>query len=227
MLHGIKVVFLDVDNTLLDFNACSRLSMERSFGECGLPYREDMYAVFQRINDGLWRQIEEGTLTRPELHRTRWNLVLEALEIEGDGPTVETRFLEHLAQDAIPIDGARESLAYLSERYMVCIASNAPYEQQIKRLTGVGLLEYFHKAFISETLGAAKPSREYFDACFAQLPGVKPAECVIIGDSVTADIRGGREYGLRTCWYDHLHTGSRCEEADATVDTLWEIQRLL
>lgn len=227
MLNGIKVVFLDVDNTLLDFNACSRLSMEKSFAECDLPFEVKMFDTFRRVNDGLWQQIEQGTLTRAELHHRRWTLVLEELGLSGDGPTVEKRFLEHLAQDAIPVDGAYELLEYLFPRYTVCIASNAPYEQQLKRLTNVDMLRFFHKHFISEKMGAAKPSKEFFDACFAQLPGVSPQNCIIIGDSVSADIRGGKEYGIHTCWYDHERTGSRCEEAEFAVGALVEIKGLL
>lgn len=227
MLTGIKVVFLDIDNTVLDFNACSKLSMEKSFSECGLPYENRMFDTFRRVNDGLWRQIEQGTLTRPELHRTRFALVLKELGIEGDGPAVETQFLKHLALEAIPIDGSYDLLEYLSPRYTLCIASNAPYEQQLKRLTTVNMLHYFHKHFISENLGAAKPSRAYFDACFARLPGVKPEECIIIGDSLTADIGGGKAYGLHTCWYDHLRTGEICTEADYTVRALNEIKSIL
>lgn len=227
MLSGIKVVFLDIDNTLLDFNACSRLSMEKSFKECGLTFENRVYDAFHRINDGLWRRIEQGTYTRAELHRERWALVLEALDMKGDGSEIEERFLEHLAQDAVPMNGAYELLEYLYPRYTVCIASNAPYEQQLKRLTKVDMLRFFHKQFISEKMGAAKPSKAFFDACFAQLPNVKPQECIIIGDSVTADICGGKEYGLYSCWYDHKHTNTVCEEADFTISSLKELTNIL
>lgn len=226
-LHGIKAVLLDIDNTLLDFQACSRLSMEKALVECGLPFDESMVAVFHRVNDGLWSQIEQGTLTREELHRVRWSLVLDELHIQGDGPAVETRFLEHLAIDAVPIDGAYDLLKYLSSKYVVCIASNAPYEQQLRRLSGADMLRYFHKQFISERMGVAKPGKAYFDACFSELSPIKPQECIIIGDSVTADIRGGREYGLYTCWYDHKGTGECCTESDYTVHTLLQIMDII
>ncbi len=227
MLQGIRVVFLDIDNTLLDFDACSRISMEKSFAECGLPFESTMYGTFQQVNNGLWRRIEQGTLTRSELHATRWSLVLQELGLTGDGPAVETQFLQHLATEAIPVEGSYELLPYLYSKYTVCIASNAPYDQQVKRLTTVDMLRYFHKAFISERLGAAKPSRSYFDACFAQLPNITPEQCIIIGDSLTADIGGGKAYGLHTCWYDHHKTGAKSYEADYTVTGLLEIKKIL
>jgi YjjG family noncanonical pyrimidine nucleotidase len=226
-VDNIKAVFLDVDNTLLDFNACSRLSMEKSFNECGLPFQEHMYPVFQKVNDKLWQQIETGKLTRAQLHQIRWDLVLAELGIAGDGIAVEARFLEHLAQDATPIDGAYELLEYLYPRYTVCVASNAPYEQQLKRLRSVDMLRFFHKTFISEKMGAAKPGKEFFDACFHELSPITPEETIMIGDSVTADIRGGRTYGMHTCWYDHNHTGQKCQEAEYTVNSLRDIRGIL
>lgn len=224
---NIKAVFLDIDNTLLDFKACSRLSMQKSFAECGLAYTEDMYTTFHRVNDGLWLQIEQGTLTREQLHATRWNLVLRELGIEGDGQAVEARFLEHLATDAVPIDGAYDLLEYLYPRYTVCIASNAPYEQQLRRLTTVDMLRYFHKRFISEKLGAAKPSEAFFTACFAELPDITPQESIMIGDSLTADIGGGHAFGMHTCWYDHQKSGTIATEADYTVSSLRDIMTIL
>ncbi len=224
---NIKAVFLDIDNTLLDFKACSRLSMKKAFAECGLPYTEDMYATFHRVNDGLWSQIEQGTLTREQLHATRWNLILRELGMNGDGQAVEARFLEHLATDAVPVDGAYDLLEYLYPRYTVCIASNAPYEQQLRRLTTVNMLRFFHKQFISEKLGAAKPSEAFFAACFAELNGIKPQESVMIGDSLTADIGGGKAFGMHTCWYDPAKSGKIAQEADYTVSSLQEIMTIL
>ncbi len=224
---NIKAVFLDIDNTLLDFTACSRLSMQKAFAECGLYYSESMYDAFHRVNDRLWLQIEQGTLTREQLHATRWNLVLRELGMQGDGQAVEARFLEHLAIDAVPIDGAYELLEYLYPRYTVCIASNAPYEQQLRRLTTVDMLRYFHKQFISEKLGAAKPSAAFFEACFAQLDGITPQESIMIGDSLTADIGGGKAFGMHTCWYDHTKSGKIAHEAEYTVSSLQEIMTIL
>ena len=227
MLQGIKAVFLDIDNTLLDFNACSRLSMEKGFADFGLSFAPEMYDAFKRVNDGLWLQIEKETLTRCELHRTRWGLVFKELGIQEDGEAFEQRFLYYLAREAVAIDGAHELLSYLYPRYIVCAASNAPYEQQLKRLETVNMLHRFHQLFISEKMGVTKPSKAFFDACFAQLSDVRPEETIMIGDSVTADIRGGGAYGMHTCWYDHHRSGGSCEEAEYSVSSLLEIKELL
>ena len=89
----MKLILIDIDNTLLDFDAYIRQTMEEGFAHFGLrPYEPWMYDVFHRENNKLWRQIEEGTLTFPELEKIRWNKVFAALDIEFDGTVFEKYF---------------------------------------------------------------------------------------------------------------------------------------
>ena len=86
----MKLVLIDIDNTLLDFDAYIRRTMEEGFAHFGLrPYEPWMYDVFHRENNKLWRQIEEGTLTFPELEKIRWNNVFAALDMDFDGVVFE------------------------------------------------------------------------------------------------------------------------------------------
>ena len=91
-----------------------------------------------------------------------------------------------------------------------------------------GLLPYFDHVFISESLGYRKPEKAFFDACRAFLPDVAADECMMIGDSLTADITGGKNAGMKTIWYNHTHrpVPERCE-ADQIVDSLLKLKNLL
>ena len=225
----VKAVFLDVDNTLLDFDKCGAAAMRQGFEELGFPFEDRMYFdTFNRINDPLWEQIERGELTREELFAKRWNLVFDALGITGDGPAFEKRFHDILLSAAVPVDGAVELAAYLHEKYTVCVASNAFYHQQVKRLKLAGIAPYIDHYFISEQLGADKPSKAFFDGCLTSLPGVRPSECVMIGDSLTADIAGGVNAGIPTVWFNRLNipVPNGCK-ADHIVTSLAEIQDIL
>ena len=73
---------------------------------------------------------------------------------------------------------------------------------QNPRLDDAGLRPYFKGIFISEEMGADKPSKAFFDACFAAIPGFRLEETVMVGDSLTSDIRGGSNAGLRTVWFN-------------------------
>ena len=225
----VKAVFLDVDNTLLDFDKCGAAAMRQGFEELGLSFEGWMYFdTFNHINDPLWEQIERGELTREELFAKRWNLVFNALGITGDGPAFEKRFHDILLSAAVPVDGAVGLAAYLHEKYTVCVASNAFYHQQVRRLTLAGIAPYIDHFFISERLGADKPSKAFFDAALASLPGVRADECIMIGDSLTADIAGGVNAGIPTIWFNRLNilVPNDCK-ANHIVTSLVEITHIL
>jgi len=166
----IKAILIDVDNTLLDFDACVKAALKDGFEYFGLPaYQEEMFPIFTKINNALWHQIETGELTREQLMEIRFDRIFEALGINFDGVTFEDYFRRYLFDSAIHVEGASELLQYLSEKYVVCAASNGPYAQQIHRLKNGGLAPYLTYAFISEQVGAEKPSRVFFDVCMRVL----------------------------------------------------------
>jgi YjjG family noncanonical pyrimidine nucleotidase len=223
----IKTIFIDIDNTLLDFNESSKLCIKQAFHEQDLPVNENTFTTFKTINDGLWLKIEKGELDRPGLHKIRFNLVLDALGLKGDGCLIEKRFREILFDTAVAVDGAKDLLKYLSSKYKVYAASNAIYLQQINRLTKTEMLEYLSDLFISEKLGVTKPSKEFFDVCIKGA-NTKIEETVMIGDSLSADIIGAKKYGLTTVWYNHNKedvANAKC--ADYIVNSLQEIKQIL
>ena len=227
----IKVVLIDVDNTLLDFDACVKAALRDGFDHFGLPaYREEMFPIFNQVNNALWHRIETGELTREQLMEIRFDRIFEALGIRFDGVTFEDYFRRYLFDSAIHVEGALELLQYLSGKYVVCAASNGPYEQQIHRLEVSGLAPYLTHSFISEQVGAEKPSREFFDTCMKvlDLSDLRPEEVMMIGDSLTADMAGGISYGMQTCWYDRYGKGlPDGVEVDHVVRNLAEIREFL
>ncbi|MBQ8165369.1 MAG: YjjG family noncanonical pyrimidine nucleotidase [Clostridia bacterium] len=199
----IKAVFLDVDNTLLDFNECSLLSIKQACEKFGVKFNERLVETFHRINNILWHDIEKGTITKEHLHEIRWKLIFDDIGgIDADGIEFEKEFFAGLNTIAVPVDGATELVEYLAGKYDLYVVSNAAYSQQINRLEKCGMLKYIKKVFVSDDIGFAKPSCEFFDACYSELTHIKPCETVIIGDSLSADIIGGINYGLKSCWFN-------------------------
>lgn len=223
----IKAVLLDVDNTLLDFDACAKSAIRLSAEERSLTLPVETFSVFRRVNDRLWAMIEAGTLTREELLAQRWDVIFRELGLAADGPAFEASFIRHLASAAEPVDGAMELLEYLHGRYILAIASNAPYAQQIRRLSLAGFLPLLDHLFISEKIGRAKPCAAFFDHCIAALAPLNAQEIIMIGDSPEADIQGAAARGLKTCWFDYRRTGDRSVPADYTAERLEQIRAFL
>lgn len=197
----ITTVLIDIDNTLLDFDKCAYLSMKSAFEDCGLPFDDEKFATFERINLSLWRCLEKKIITKEQLFKLRWPTVLAGIGIDYDGFDVEERFKHYLYKYAVTIDGAEDLLKYLSGKYKIYAASNATYNQQIARLTSAGFDKYFDGYFISEKAGAEKPCKEFFDYCFSNLNASKE-NVVMIGDSPTADIKGSYNYGITPIWFN-------------------------
>lgn len=230
----IRVILIDVDDTLYSFSGFVRNAMRDGFAQYGLPgYEEWMLAVFTRVNSGLWKELEQGKLSFEELIAIRWDRIFKELQIDFDGKTFEAYFRRALNSSAVLEPGVIELLEALKQKYVLCIASNGPYEQQINRLRVGNLYDYFRCFFVSEKIGAQKPTARFFEACFKELKengfeDLLPEEVMIIGDSLSSDIAGGKAYGLKTCWYRGTgRAGETDPRADIAVDDLRDIISLL
>ncbi len=234
----IKAVLIDIDNTLLDFDAYVKNAMKDGFEKFNLATYEDyMFDVFERINSKMWKQIEWGTITFEQLQRDRWNNVFSALGISFDGPSFEKYFRQYLFNSGIHVAGAEDMVRYLKDRYILCVASNGPYEQQLNRLKVANLFEYFSDFFISEKVGASKPSEKFFSYCLNSLNDLRtqqgesevfPCEVMMVGDSLTSDIAGAVNFGMKTCYFDRKATGKTGDlPVDYVVKKLEDIKNFL
>ena len=230
----IKAVFLDIDNTLLDFDAYVKQTMTEGFLHYGLkPFEESMFGVFTEINNRLWNEIEQGKLDFKGLEKIRFNMVFRALGIDFDGEEFEAYFREHIWDSAIALDGADEMLRYLAGKYILCIASNGPYEQQLHRLDIGGMKKYFDYYFISEKLGVSKPESAFFQKALEELnrgraKPILPEECVMLGDSLRSDIAGGKNAGMKTVWFNR--SGKSLQKTvipDFEIHNLKQIKEIL
>lgn len=204
----LRVILFDIDNTLLSFDGYVKMIMKTGFEKFHIgTYEEEMFSVFTHINNGLWNSIEKGEISFEELQQKRWNMIFEALGVSADGVAFEKYFREELFDNAIPEEGAMELLEYIHGKYTLCIVSNGPYIQQKNRLRISGMLPYFSDLFISEELGASKPSEKFFDICMERLNAkekqkILPQEVMVIGDSLSSDMAGGINCGMQTCFYN-------------------------
>lgn len=225
----IKAILIDIDDTLLDFGKCAKHSIAKCFADFGADFHDYMFPVFEEVNSSLWLQLEKGQITKKELYGKRWTLLLNKFGIKNiNGNLFEEHFLEHLSESAEKISGAEEILKYLSDKYEIYAVSNGPHEQQLRRLRKSNLLKYFTDIFTSELLGVQKPEKAFYDLCFEKIRNVKKCEAVLIGDSLTADIYGGEEYGLTTVWFNKKNIGIKEDiHPSYTVNSLEKIKDIL
>lgn len=230
----LKVILFDIDNTLLSFDEYVKETMKNGFEKFKIGiYKDEMFNIFNQVNTELWHAIEKGEIDFKELMKIRWNKIFERLGISADGEAFEEYFRECLYESAIPIDGATELLKYLFDKYILCVASNGPYHQQVNRLKISGMLPYFSDLFISEEIGCSKPSERFFRICLDRLnlkseEEILPGEIMIIGDSLSADMAGGIQFGMQTCFYNPYKKSIPCEmNLNYHVASLRELKNIL
>ena len=225
-LARVKVVLVDVDDTILDFDLCAADAIRKASTRGNVPLPDAVFDRFFVLNRRLWDRLQAGEFDLAGLRRIRWNTIFADLGVTADGERFEVFFERALEESCLPVAGAEEALAYLSKKYRLAAASNAPSKQQENRLARAGLLGYFSDVFVSGDLGASKPDPVFFDRLFERLPGISRGETVMLGDSLTADIAGAKAAGIRTVWFDKRNEGGS-GGADAAIKSLEEIGQAL
>lgn len=198
----ITTLFWDIDDTLLDFRRAEAAAIRRTFSEIGIPVTDETVQRYSEINDSLWKRLEQRALTRDEVLVGRFAMLFEELCFSYDCRAAQNLYFSFLGEQHDYISGAKETMDALYGRYPMYAVSNGTTVIQNRRLADAGLDRYFDRIFLSQEIGAEKPSAAFFDACFAVLPDVRREEVLMIGDSLTSDMRGGETAGLHTCWFN-------------------------
>lgn len=199
----VRDILFDLDDTLFDFHADERVALEKTFASLDLPLDDAACARYSEINQAQWRALERGEITRAQVKLRRFERLFEELGYEPEQAALAAKtYHERLAEDFHFMEGAPELLEKLRGNYRMFLVSNGNLSVQEGRLKKSGIGHYFADIFISETLGAEKPSRRFFDLVFARIPDFDPACAVMVGDSLTSDIRGGINAGVRTVWFN-------------------------
>lgn len=195
-------VLFDADNTLFDFHAAEHAALEATLAHWGLPGGDAVHARYQSINAALWAAHERGEVARDALVVERFLTLLSDLDAVGDGPRMNAYYLARLGEDATLLPGAEALCQALASRFTLAIVTNGVGAVQRSRMARSPLGALFPHLFISEDLGAQKPDRAFFDQVLLALNITDPSRAILVGDSLSADIRGAANVGLPSIWYN-------------------------
>lgn len=195
-------VLFDADGTLLDFARSEREALVESLGKLGIFADEAMIAAYSKINDGLWKALERKEIEKETLKTRRFELLFEAYGIQTDATLAARAYMQALSERGYTIPGAREMCERLRGKVRMYIVTNGVGFIQRERQKRSGLLPFFDGCFISEDVGYEKPDPCYFEAVAASIGGFSKEKTLIVGDSLSSDIRGGLSFGIDTCWYN-------------------------
>ena len=207
-----KFLLFDLDHTLLDFDAAEDVALTQLLKEEGVTDIQAYKDYYVPMNKALWKDLELKKITKQELVNTRFSKLFEHFGIEKDGTYLANRYQFYLAQQGQVFSGAIELLDALIDRgYELYAATNGITAIQTGRLAQSGLAPYFNQVFISEQLQTQKPDAQFYERIGARIPNFNKKYALMIGDSLSADIQGGKNAGIDTVWYNPQHLDNKTQ----------------
>lgn len=224
----IRNVLFDLDDTLFDFHKAEKIALTKTLVHFGIDPTEETLALYSTINAAHWKRLELGEISREEVKVGRYRELFKTIGVECD-PVKATAYYESmLAIGHYFMPGAPELLEDLYRKYRLYIVSNGTAKVQEGRIGSSGIAKYMDGIFISQILGANKPDKQFFDICFAEIPDFSLSETVIIGDSLSSDIKGGINAGITTVWFNPKEIENDSDiKPDYTIKELSEVPGLL
>lgn len=197
-----ETILFDLDHTLLDSDESERQAYAHTAARVGLTEPERHFPLYVTINRRLWQEVERGERQPAEVRFRRFEEFNAEVGIDADAELMAEHFVWALGAFGGLYEGAVEVLAACSTRASLGLVTNGLSDVQRSRLSRLGIADYFDAIVISSEVGVTKPRPDIFELAFAQLGNPTKDAAVMIGDSLTSDIAGGRNFGIDTCWYN-------------------------
>lgn len=225
----IKTILWDVDGTLLDFLKSEDYGIRACLEEIGFyACDEAMLERYSKINRRYWEALERGEISKPEVLVGRFRSFFQEEGIAcPDVEAFNASYQQKLGEKFFENERSLELCQRLKKRVKQYVVTNGTVEAQKNKLRYSGLGACMDGTFISDEIGAEKPTREFFQAVFDVIGQPQPGEVMIVGDSLTSDMRGGNTAGLICCWYNpRKQINTTNVRIDYEIESIWEVEKI-
>lgn len=207
-----KLVLLDLDDTLFDYSKTEEAALRRTFEELGFfaeselgqEKKEEIYEKikdrYKDVNLQLWKDLEKGAVDKDRLKVVRFEKIIEEFDLKYNPYEISELYLKKLGEGIFPFEATEKLCEYLHSKYKVGIVTNGIKEVQYPRIENSVIAKYIDKIIISDEVGVNKPDKRIFEYAINYFQIMDKAEVIMIGDSLGADIKGGQNAGIDTCW---------------------------
>ena len=222
-----NLVLFDADGTLFDYDMAEGIALKKTFEQYQFEYSSDIRDRYRVINSEMWNEFEEGKINKADLQRERFRILSEEYNLKADVSAFNSIYLDFLAEGGYLIEGALEVCKELSIHCTLALATNGIARTQKNRLKNSAIKQYINHIIVSEDAGYQKPQQGFFtyalDICRQQ----EKDKVIIIGDSLSTDIKGGAEFGIHTCWYNPGRIEDDGMKSDYKITSLNELLNLI
>lgn len=226
----IKVILWDIDATILDFKTAESNSLKATFehfdlGEC----TDEMVSQYSAINQGYWEKLERGEVTKAQVLVNRFVDFLALMNIDSIDAETFCKYYENgLSNTIVFIENSLDLLKELSGQYKQYAVTNGALAVQTKKLEKSGLNQILDGAFISDSVGYEKPNVEFFNYVLDNIEKCSKDEIIIVGDSLTSDMQGGNNAGIKCCWYNpNNNVNNKDVKIDYQINKLDDIKKYI
>lgn len=210
-------LLFDFDHMLFDSDESERQAYAYTMDQAGLADPDAHFGRYVAINRAMWRAVEAGDIQPGEVRHRRFEVFALDVGTDADPRTMADAFVDGLARFGDLYPGARELLDEVSADATLTMVTNGLSHVQRTRIERLGLDHYFESVIISEEVGVTKPRTEIFDLAADAVGQPDRSGMLMIGDSLTSDVAGGRAFGIDTCWYDRHEAGPPTDGAPTHV----------
>ena len=207
-----KLVLIDLDDTLFDYPKTEKTAFRNTFEELGFfveselskDKKEEIYEKikdrYKDVNFQLWKDLEKGAVDKDRLKVVRFEKIIEEFDLKYDPYEMSELYLKKLGEGIFPFEATEKLCEYLHSKYKVGIVTNGIKEVQHSRIENSTIAKYIDKIIISDEVGVNKPDKRIFEYAMNYFEIMDKSEVIMIGDSLGADIKGGQNAGIDTCW---------------------------
>lgn len=222
----IKAVLIDIDDTIFDFEKCSKNSFLKTLEKFNLKFKEEDFSYFNKVNDILWTKQKLGEINIKEVFIKRDYLMGKYFNLDVEKGLFNDLFVKFLYDEIEMVDEIEDLLLYLSDKYKIFTASNGIYEMQENRLKKSNLDKYFDNIFVSDKIGFEKPDKKFFQKIM-DLTKFSNDDLIMIGDSIKSDIIGAKNSKIKSIYFNKEDKKISDKNFTYQVKNLSEIKKIL
>lgn len=218
-----EIIIFDADETLFDFRKSERDAFKNTMLEFDIEYDENHHLkIYQDINTAIWKEFEEGLITQEKLKVERFKRLSDSLNAGFDEVEFAKSYIKYLADASFLFDESIDLVESLHKDYRLTIVTNGLKDVQNHRIRKSVIGKYFEDIVISEEAKVSKPDPRIFELALNNIKHTDKSKVLMVGDSLTSDIKGGINFCIDTCWFNPNKI-----ENKTTIKPTYEISNLM